>query len=271
MTFRPPEAVPWSELGPSFMAVWGRPEPEHMEITGQTGSGKSYLLATLLQERALYRGTAEILVVTKQGDRTLERLGWPVAGEWAEVRRWRQAVFWPRTTATGGARQRYHEKQIYDLLTRLWQPDANVLVAFDEIGYVEGLSARLRAEIRMWWREARSNGITIVAMKQRPIGVVRDQHSETRWKCVFPPADRGDLDRFAELLGAPRDWAPVLDSLDQQQHQFVIRNSATREAYVSWVDYELEPVPAQAAQQPAASAYGRARRRRPEPAAPYTG
>lgn len=249
--FVPPEPLPWSELGPEFMEIWGRPggkfEPEHVEITGQSGSGKTYLLITLLQERALARDSSEVLIMTKQADDTIDLLGWPIVDTWKDLQRYRQAIFWPRTGLHGEERERFHEEKIYDLLTRLWQPRANTVVAFDEIGYVEDLSKRVKKTIRMYWREARSHGITNVAMKQRPIGVVRDQHSESRWKFVFPPADRGDIVRFAELLGTPRDWAPVLDSLDQANHEFVVRNSVTKQAYISWIDYDIAPIPSQTA------------------------
>ena len=253
-----PEQVPWSELGPEFLEVWGRPKgkfnPEHVEITGQTGSGKSYVECSLLQQRADYRGSSEILIVTKEDDDTVPLLGWPVVGTWADLQKYEQAIFWPQTSLQGDERERFHEEAIYDLLTRMWHKGANTVIAFDEIGYVEDLpgpprrARRMKKLIRQYWREARTLGITIVAMKQRPIGVVRDQHSESRWKFVFPPADRGDMDRFAELLGHPKDWAPVLDSLDQEAHQFVVRNSLTREAYISWIDTELRPLPAQANQ-----------------------
>jgi hypothetical protein len=133
-------------------------------------------------------------------------------------------------------------------LERLWVPEANTVVAWDEVGYLESLDPYMKSLIRMYWREARSQGITLLAMKQRPIGVTRDQHSESRWKMVFPPADRGDMDRFAELLGHPRDWAPILDSLDQENHEFIIRNSVTKHAYISWIDKELRPIPSQANQ-----------------------
>jgi hypothetical protein len=258
VSFTPPERVPWSILGPEFISVWGRPggkvQPEHMEITGQTGSGKSYAEATLLQQRAQYRGSSEILIATKEDDDTIPLLGWPIVDNWKDLQRYRQAIFWPQTDLQGDERERFHEEAIYELLTRMWHKDANTVIAFDEIGYVESLPGprgrgkRLQKLIRQYWREARTLGITLIAMKQRPVGVVRDQHSESRWKIVFPPADRGDLERFAELLGAPRDWAPVLDDLDQEEHEFVLRNSFTREAYISWMDHELAPVPAQAHQ-----------------------
>jgi hypothetical protein len=50
----------------------------------------------------------------------------------------------------------------------------------------------------------------------------------------------GDMERFAELLGRPREWAPVLESLDQERHQFVIRNNVLKVAYISWIDFKIE-------------------------------
>src|SRR5438477_3015951 len=78
------EWVPWSELGPEFVVIWGRndpnnPQPEHMEIVGMNGSGKTYFLCTVLQERMLVRDTPTIIIATKPADSTLEQLGWPVA------------------------------------------------------------------------------------------------------------------------------------------------------------------------------------------------
>lgn len=245
-----PEEVPFSELAEELIDTWmprpdrGKPlEGEHVEVTGQSGSGKSYTLATLLHMRALRRDTPTIYICTKQDDPTVARLialGWPIARTWEEVRRHRQCVFWPETKQLGEGKDKYFEERIYDLLSRLWRKNANTILVFDEVGYVEGLSRRLKKLIRQYWREARALGIGVVASKQRPVGVVRDQHSESRWKIVFPPADFGDMKRFAELLGQPRDWIPILQSLDQELHQFVIRNNVLKAQYISWVDFPLE-------------------------------
>jgi nucleoside-triphosphatase THEP1 len=248
--FELPERVPWSALAEEFALTWGRENgrhnPEHIEISGQSGSGKTYFLGTILQQRAAARGSQEILIATKPDDDTIPRLGWPIVDTWRELQRYRQAVYWPRTQKKGDEREKYHEKKIYELLSQLWQPNSNTVVAFDEIGYVEDLSHRIKKMVRMYWREARSGaGITLAAMKQRPVGVVRDQHSESRWKAVFPPADMGDMQRFAELLGHPRDWSPILQDLDQENHEFVLRNSNRRIAYITWVDTDLKPIPAQ--------------------------
>jgi hypothetical protein len=248
-----PQEVPWSELGEEFIDTWGHDErgklrSEHMEATGQSGSGKSYAIATILQQRAQRWDTAELGIVTKESDDSIPLLGWPVITDYKDLRRYRQAIFWPQTSLKGEERERYHEQKIYDLLSQLWGPDANLVICFDEVRYIESLSRRLKKMVRMYWREGRSHGVSIIAGAQRPVEMVRDQHSESRWKIVFPPADTGDMQRFAELLGRWKDWQPVLESLDQTQHQFVLRNSFTKDAYITWIDRELRPLPSQANQ-----------------------
>jgi hypothetical protein len=253
-----PTEVPWSELGEEFIETWGRDErgklrSEHWEIEGQSGSGKSYLAATAMQRRAQRFDTATIAVLTKQTDDSIPLLGWPQVSSYGELReqKYRQAVFWPQTTAMAEDREKHHESAIYDLLAQLWpEPgqQANVVVYMDEIRYLESLSRRMKKLIRQYWREGRSHGISIIAGAQRPLEMVRDMHSEARWRAVFCPADEADMERFAELLGRPRDWEPVLRGLDQQRHQFVLRNSFTKDAYISWVDTDLRPLPSQSAQ-----------------------
>jgi hypothetical protein len=243
---RPPE-IPWSQLAPEFIETWmPRADPfegEHMEVSGQSGSGKSYALATLLHMRALDRDTPTIYICTKKDDNTVKRLsalGWPICRSFDDLKRYRQSIYWPQTPLMGRQRKAFHETRIYDLLSRLWVEQANTIVVFDEIGYVESLSADLRELVQQYWREARSIGIGVVASKQRPVGVARDQHSESRWKIVFPPAHFADMEAFAELLGRPGDWQPVLESLDQRQHQFIIRNNVSRESFISWIDFDLD-------------------------------
>lgn len=246
-----PAEVPWSVLGPEWVDVYARDDRggftgEHAELTGQSGSGKSYTLATMMQDYTRRYQTGSLIVVTKNQDDSLPRLGWPVVESIDQLQDFRWALFWPRTKLQGADREKYHEQRLYELLTGLWHEDANILLAFDEVGYIESLSNRMRKQIRMMWREARSHKIAMTAMKQRPIGVSRDQHSETRWKIVFPPADEGDMQRFAELLGPAPAWSPILRSLDQTAHQFVIRNTFTGESYISWIDRDLQALPHQA-------------------------
>lgn len=280
--FAPPERIPWTELGPAFIETWGHDErgklrAEHWEIEGQSGDGKSYLAGTAMQQRAQKWGTAELAVITKQTDDSIPLLGWPEVSSFAELRqrKYLQAVFWPKTTLKGEEREKFHEAAIYELLTELWPApgeQANIVIYFDEIRYVEGLIGpagkrkRLKGMVRMYWREGRSHGISIIAGAQRPLEMVRDMHSEARWRAVFCPADEADMERFAELLGPAKLWIPVLRSLNKQLHEFVLANNQTRDIYITWVDVPLRPLPSQSAEgqrPPPPGPSGRARRRTP--------
>lgn len=237
--------APWSAMAPDFIQGWGYPdgkyEPEHVEILGPTGSGKTYFEATILQERVYARGSGVVFIATKPADKTIQALGWPVVTDWKGVQQNRQCIFWPRTSALGTRRKEYMAAKIDDLLSRLWTRDSANIVAFDEIATVEQLSPDLKNMIQMYWREARSVGITIVAMKQRPQGVQRDMHSEASWVVSFKPKDADDAIRYAEILGGRRQWQPVLNSLNRDRHEFVIKYERTGSAAVSWVDIPLRP------------------------------
>lgn len=241
------ERIPWSVLGPEFASVWGRadpanPEPEHVEIIGMNGSGKTYLMLKLLQDRMLVRNSYITLVVTKRADKVFTKLGWPVVRELRDVSKYRQCIYWPQTQLIGSARRAFHEVRIREFLSRYWQPESNRVVAFDEIAYVESLSPEVRELVQMWLREGRSNGLTLVLMKQRPQGVQRDMHSETQWTFAFVPKDHADAERFAELFGSKRDWLPVFDAMDPNRHEFLVKHTRTRAAYISYVDEPLRPI-----------------------------
>jgi hypothetical protein len=256
-SFAWPERVPWSELGPDFIQQWGfalpRGKREHLEVVGPSGSGKTRLVETILQDH--YREslrrmqaagndhieTGAIFVATKTDDEIFRELGWPVVRSVDEMRGDTHLIFWPQTKKTGLDRRAYHDQKVGRLLDALWQPKANTLLAFDEIGYVEGLSGNTRATVQQYWREGRALGIQVIGMKQRPQGALRDMHSETFWTVSFKPSDDADQERFAMLFGHKRDWMPVLDSLDLDRHEFVIRHSRSQDAYISWVDVPLTP------------------------------
>lgn len=239
------ERVPWSILGPEFIASWGQPRgkvmPEHVEIAGPTGSGKSYLLVDAVKERVRRRKSSVIYIATKQADDTIKALGWEVAQTWHQVRRLEQVVYWPRTKAIGDARRKFQNEKIGDLLARLWQPHANTVIVFDEFAYIETLSSDMKQVLQMYLREGRSHGITVVAGKQRIQGVQRDMHSETDWKFAFKMNDREDNERLAELFGERKLYLPVIETLDRERHEFLVQHKMTGTQYISWVDKTLAP------------------------------
>lgn len=237
--------APWSELADDFTREWGRPggrtDPEHLEVLGPSGCGKSYFTSRILADRARRRETHIVFIATKPADRTILALGWPIVSDWRGVQRHPQCIFWPRTAALGARRKAYQEAKIRELLDRLWHPDSNTVVVFDEIAYVQKLSPELADIIDMYLREARSSGITLVMGKQRPQGVTREMHAETRWVVSFKPSDRNDAERTAELFGSKREWVPILESLNLDDHEFLIQNRRTGVTYISWIDQPVRP------------------------------
>lgn len=245
------ERLPWSVLGPEFAAVWGRadpadPQPEHVEVIGVNGSGKTHFICKILQDRMVVRNTPEVLVLTKPADKTVQRLiagnTYKIVDQIKDVRRHRQCIYWPRTNRLGRERKAYQAKKIEELLDWAWVPNSNRIMYFDEIAYIESLDPDIRTTMEMYWRESRSQGITMVAGKQRPQGANRHMHSETKWTIAFVPADQADKERFAELFGSRKEWLPVFEQLDPNNHEFLIRHTVTRQVYISWIDEELIPI-----------------------------
>jgi nucleoside-triphosphatase THEP1 len=239
------ERRPWSVLGPEFIAAWCRPngkfQPENLEVIGQNGSGKSFLLVQILVEMVRRRSSSVIYIATKQADKTIAAMGWPVVDSWREVRQHEQVVFWPKTSRTGKARKAYQAAKIQELLDNLWGGDANTIVVFDEFAYVESLDQDLKDTLQMYLREGRSHGICCVAGKQRVQGVQRDMHSESVWTVIFPIKDRDDRLRAAELLGGRAEWMPALSSLSKARHEFLIQYQPEDSQYISWVDAPVDP------------------------------
>jgi hypothetical protein len=194
-----------------------------------------------LQERVQARDSAVVFIATKPVDATIQKLGWEIVHDWKGIEQNKQCVFWPKTGLLGTQRKMYLDVKIQDVLGRLWSGRSHTIVAFDEIATVESLSPEMKDLIAMYWREARSMGITIVAMKQRPQGVQRDMHSEASWVVSFHPKDEDDAERYAQIFGGRREWKPLLLGLDRSKHEFLLKHETTDSAVVSWVDIELKP------------------------------
>ncbi len=236
-----PDRVPWEELGPDFLDAWGRPhgnfQPEHVEILGQTGCGKTYFEKHILTERVRLRNSAVVILLTKPMDKTLAQLDWPVVTSWPPSQ-WndknRQVIYHARSEGLSKAARARQAEKVEELLDKLWHPDANVVLAVDEIAYVEQ-ELGLRTHMTTYFREGRTLGITVVASTQRPAGVSRVVHSETAWAVAFAPKDEEDAERVAQILGDKRHYRDVLMDLDREKREFVLVHNLSREAYISHI------------------------------------
>lgn len=247
------EKVPWSALAQDFAEEWGRadpkdPQPEHMEVLGINGSGKSLFTCKVCQERMLVRRTPCVLLQSKPQDDTILRLGWPIItnGDIRAVQKERWSVFWPQTNATGRARKVYQADHFRNLLNSLWHPNSNIIVVYDDFGYIQELVTSdgepLAPIVQMFLREGRSSGITNVMVKQRAPGSRREMHSETQWKVGFATLDQDDQERVAEIFGDRKTYLPIIKSMDANKHEFLIKHSRTGAEYISWIDTPLKPL-----------------------------
>lgn len=245
--------LPWSQLAQEFAETWGRadagdPQPEHIEVLGINGSGKTLWTAKAVQERMLVRHTPCIFLQSKPADATIQRLGWPIIsdGNVKEALQERWSIFWPYTNAMGSARKTYQADHFRNLLNTVWRPDSNCIIVYDDFGYIETLTTSdgepLAPIVQMFLREGRSAGITNVLIKQRPQGSRREMHSETQWTIAFAPKDQDDRERFAQILGDRKQWMPILEGMDANKREFVIKHFRTGAALISWVDTPLRPI-----------------------------
>jgi hypothetical protein len=230
------DRVPWSELAQEFAETWGRadpkdPQPEHVEVIGIN-----------------VRHTPCVFLQSKPADATVEALGWPIIAD-GDVRRAlkeRWSVYWPLTNATGRDRKLYQANLFRDLLNALWHKDANTIVVFDDFGYIQELftsdGEALAPIVQMYLREGRSSGITDLLVKQRPQGSRREMHSETQWTVAFKPKDEDDMERWAQLFGNKKAFTPIIKSMDDEKHEFLIKHFKSGATFISWVDTPLRPI-----------------------------
>lgn len=231
------ERVPWEQVGPEFIRAWGWPggkrfDPEHLTVYGKSGSGKTYFVARILKERAQARGSAVVVVATKKADRTLSSWGWPVITTWPPNYGENQVIYWVRAKGLSAEHRIPQRAKVKALMDALWVPGSNVIVYWDELTYIE-VDLRLKTELQTFYREGRSNGITNVAVMQRPSGVTRLAHSEAGWTVAFAPKDQDDRKRVAEVFGDRALYMQVLDSLDRSKHEFLMRHDRTGQSFIS--------------------------------------
>lgn len=235
-TWEMPPVVDWeTEAGPEFFASWGRPRgkamPEHVTIYGPSGCGKTYCQTFILTERARLRGTHAVVIATKKTDATLTSAGWPVIDDWPPDYGQNQVIWWAHGGLSTAAKQE-QQARVRHMMNTLWVPDANKIIAWDELPYVCG-DLGLNSEIGTFYREGRANGITNCACLQRPAGVNRAVHSENGWTIAFRPKDADDRIRVAEVLGDRAYYQWVLDNLDRERYQFVLKRELTGEVIIT--------------------------------------
>jgi len=236
--------VPWDQIGPEFIELWGYPGgkrmPEHLEILGPNGSGKTYAQDVILMMRAAARESSIVLLSTKPKDESLDDLVYPDGKPWKTITHWPppygvdQVIFAARAKGLSTAARAEQRRKVMDLLNEIWVKDSNRIFVLDEIGYLQQ-ELNLRTHLNTMYREARALGLTLVSNTQRPVGTTRYMHSESPWKLAFRPEDEDDARRVAEILGNRRGYVDVLMNLDAPAHEFLMLYSKTGQAVITHV------------------------------------
>jgi hypothetical protein len=235
------ERVPWeSGLGDEFISTWGRPggryDPEHLTVYGKSGGGKTHFTRRVVVMRAEARGSHVVVVVTKKSDREIDKFhtenGWKITDTWPPGHGENQVVYWARAKGLSAEHRIPQRAKVKKLMDALWVKDSNIIVVWDELSYVTDM-LRLKSELETFYREGRGNGITNVALMQRPSGVTRLSHSEAGWTAAFPPKDADDRKRVAEVLGDRQRFSYALGQLDRTKHEFLLRHDRSGMTYVT--------------------------------------
>lgn len=207
-----------------------------MEILGPTRSGKTYFQAVVLQMRAKIRGSHIVVIATKPADATITAMGWPIVTSWPppHEKKYEQCIYWAKRPGPGKEGLAKQQAKLVDLLDQLFVPDANIIVVWDEVAYIEQV-LKLADYVTMYQREGAGLGITNVFNTQRGARVSRYVHSESSWTVCFRPKDADDAKRIAEILGDRKHYLEVLDSLDQVDREFLMVHHLTRQAFISHI------------------------------------
>lgn len=235
-----PAVIPWEQFQDMFAR--SHKQGEHVSLCGPTGSGKSTVgleLCKLIGARKARDGRPArvVVVVTKQRDDTVSRLGWPAIKQWPPAWDQPHVIVWPRVKEPS-QRASQQAAILSPLLDRIEQ-EGGQTVYLDECAYFERTPPKglgLSPTMEQLWSEGRSGKLTLIGGTQRPRHVTLLMWSEPSWVIIFPPEDEEDLKRVAQASGQK---AAVLDIAGRLGgHEFLCvrrQRGGARGLYVSKV------------------------------------
>lgn len=221
--------VPWETLRASLASSW---QPgEHVTVIGPTGSGKTHLALSLAEMRPYI-----FVLATKRQDPLVDELqgrGYHVTSDLSEVL-WTQGngrshpvspriVFWPRPPESLDLRERQALQASAHRKAMDWADKTGQwVVLLDESMWLAD-NLRLEREMNSLWFQGRTQGLSVLALAQRPSRIPRLAFSQATYLFIGKFGDRRDIETLRDVSSTiPRETIEsAIRSLDFDAHEFL--------------------------------------------------
>lgn len=206
---------------------------EHVSIIGPTGRGKTTLGLALVEQRRFV-----VIVATKPEDETLEQMGkrdWWITEEWrAGMAAYAgHVIFWPTLRKPDDVKEQ--QRKITALFDSLFR-EKRWTVYVDEAWYVNRVLG-LERVLELYWQQARSLKISLVAGTQRPAHVPLLMYDQPTHLFFFRDNDPVNLKRIGGIGGMnPLQIRERIESLESP-HDFLYVNTRTGRQAISRVEH----------------------------------
>jgi len=203
----------WDEFYQSFSWKQG----DHVALIGPTYSGKTTLALEILPLRKYI-----VVFATKPKDSTLERFAeekkFRIIREWTNlsVKRYPRRVLWPDARRLDS--DLTQEKTFRDAMARIYR-QGGWCVYGDELWYLAN-QLGLDHEIRMFFTQARSLGISFVCSTQRPSRVPLELYDQSTHLFFWRDNDERNLSRISGI--AYQSSRMIMDLVANLEHHEVL-------------------------------------------------
>lgn len=212
----PIKQIKWTTFQTLLKDKWQ--QGQHLSIIGPTGTGKSYLSLRLLEFRAF-----NVVFGTKVKDNTLESFSktknYKIQRVFKPNENTYKYILWPKFSKPGDEQEQ--RKVFIDAFNTMFVQGAWT-VYVDETYYFSDF-LKLDYYLRLYWTQARSNNITLVASTQRPRDVPLLMYDQSYHLFFFRMNDEADLKRIGGINN--NNSRVIRDTVSQlERHEFLYVN-----------------------------------------------
>jgi hypothetical protein len=221
--------VPWDV----FIGDWRWEQGEHVGLIGPTGSGKTTLLGAILPYRSYV-----VVFGTKPADDTLDMLleqeHYRKFTEWLRVPAHKspRRVLWPDASEIDAEE---NQKIVFGNAFRAIFKEQNWCVVVDEGWYVSEM-LRLKQQMRVYWTQGRSLGLSFVVCTQRPAWVPVEMYDGSTHLFFWRTTEEEALRRMSSLGAANNAIVRyIVPRLEEHQTLYInTRTGAMRRTRAPW-------------------------------------